>query len=119
MSRTDLIDPATRKALLFALLAESLAHFYAHAAWLSETQLSALAGQWLSQAKLSLPSAQQRDFARLGDELARELAASLSREAGLYAAHEMMEARDPRYVSPFAQDMLAECERRLAEHTLL
>ena len=38
---------------------------------------------------------------------------ALSREAGLYAAHEMMEALDPNHRSELAQTMLAECENLL------
>ena len=41
-------------------------------------------------------------------------AGQLSREAGLYTAHEMMEALDPNYHSELAQTMLAECDRLLS-----
>jgi hypothetical protein len=41
------------------------------------------------------------------------LPAALSREAGLYAVHEMMEALDPNYDSDLARSLMAECESLL------
>ena len=61
---------------------------------------------------------ERRVFSSVSDDLARELAGSLSREAGLYTAHEMMEALDPNHQSGLALDLLDECERRLREREL-
>src|SRR5688572_18193588 len=110
------LDFDTRKALLFALTAERLSAFYEHGQWMTVAQGSSLASLWLSRSKLQLPLAERRTLSELSDELARELAATLSLEAGQYTAHEMMEALDPRYQSTVAVDLLRECERRLHEH---
>lgn len=110
------IDFNTRKALMFALMAERLSAFYEHGQWMTEAQGATLAGNWLSRSKLQLALAERRLLSDLSDQLARQLAATLSREAGLYASHEMMEALDPNYQSAFAHDMLDECERMLREH---
>ena len=110
------LDLDTRKALLFALTAERLSAFYAHGQWMTVAQGSSLASLWLSRSKLQLPLAERRTLSELSDDFARELAATLSHQAGQYTAHEMMEALDPRYQSAVAVDLLRECERRLHEH---
>ncbi len=110
------IDFNTRKALLFALAAERLSAYYEHGKWLTDAQGATLAGEWLSRSKLQLALSERRLLSELSDQFARQLADTLSREAGLYAAHEMMEALDPNYQSAFAHDMLDECERLLREH---
>jgi hypothetical protein len=100
-------------ALLFALAAHRLSTFYEHGQWLSDAQGASLAADWLTRSKNALPLAERRHISALSDQLARQIAGSLSREAGLYAAHEMMEALDPNYHSELAQAMLAECENLL------
>ncbi len=106
----------TRKALLFALAAERLSAFYEHGQWITDAQGATLAAQWLQRSKLQLALSERRLLSALSDQLARQLADTLSREAGLYAAHDMMEALDPNHQSAFAQDMLDECARLLHEH---
>ena len=108
-------DRATRIALIFALLAERLSTFYAHGQWLSEAQGATLAADWLSRSKRRLELAERRHLSALSDQLARQVAASVSREAGLYIAHELTEALDPRYQSDVAQSMMQACERLLDE----
>ncbi len=108
----------TRKALLFALAAERLSAYYEHRQWMTDAQGATLAGLWLSRSRLQLALAERRLLSRLSDEFARQLAGTLSREAGLYTAHEMMEALDPNYQSAFAHDLLDECERLLRENGL-
>lgn len=98
-----------RVALLFALAAHRLSGYYEHGQWLTDAQGAGLAADWLARSKNALPLAERRHLAALSDQLARQIAGSLSREAGLYAAHEMMEALDPNYHSELAQAMLAEC----------
>jgi hypothetical protein len=110
------LDLDTRKALLFALTAERLSAFYEHGQWMTVAQGSSLASLWLSRSKLQLPLTERRTLSELSDDFARELAATLSHQAGQYTAHEMMEALDPRYQSTVAVDMLRECERLLREH---
>jgi hypothetical protein len=106
----------TRKALVFALAAERLSAFYEHGQWITDAQGATLAAQWLQRSRLQLALSERRLLSELSDQLARQLADTLSREAGLYAAHEMMEALDPNYQSAFAHDMLDECARLLHEH---
>ena len=100
-------------ALLFALAAHRLSTFFEHGQWLTDAQGASLAADWLTRSKNALPLAERRHISALSDQLARQIAGSLSREAGLYAAHEMMEALDPNYHSELAQAMLAECENLL------
>ena len=102
-----------RIALLFALAAHRLSGYYEHGQWLTDAQGASLAADWLTRSKNALPLAERRHISALSDQLARQIAGSLSREAGLYAAHEMMEALDPNYHSELAQAMLAECENLL------
>ena len=112
------LNLTTRKSLLFALTAERLSTFYEHGQWLTEAQGATLATSWLARHDLPLPHAERKAFSALSDTLARELAGSLSRAAGLYTAHEMMEALSPNYVSDIALDLMDECERRLREAEL-
>ena len=102
-----------RVALLFALAAHRLSAWYEHGQWLTDAQGASLAADWLARSKNVLPLAERRRLSALSNQFARQIAGSLSREAGLYAAHEMMEALDPNYHSELAQTMLAECENLL------
>lgn len=102
-----------RVALLFALAAQRLSDYYEHGQWLTDAQGATLAADWLARSKNALPLEERRSISVLSDELARRIASGLSREAGLFAAHEMMEALDPNYHSEFAQTILAECENLL------
>jgi hypothetical protein len=112
-------EPATttergiRVALCFALAAERLSAYYEHGQWINEAQGASLAADWLSRSKRSLPLAERRRLSATAEQMARQIAATLSREAGLYTAHEMMESLDPRYHSEIAQSLMAECERLL------
>ncbi len=106
-----------RVALLFALAAQRLSDYYEYGQWLSEAQGATLAADWLARSKNNLPLAERRQISDLSDQFARQIAASLSREAGLYTAHEMMEALDPNYHSELAQTLLTECERLLSGTT--
>jgi hypothetical protein len=98
---------------VFALTAERLSIWYEHGQWPTEAQGASLAADWLSRTKRSLPLAQRRHLSDLSDQLARQIAGSLSREAGLYTTHEMMEALDPKHESELTQSLMAECERLL------
>lgn len=110
------LDFETRKSLLFALAAERLSAFYEHGQWLTEAQGASLAQLWLSRHKAQLSLAERRQLSDLSDQLARQIAGSLSREAGLYTVHEMMEALDPNHQSEIAFDLRDECERLLREN---
>lgn len=104
-----------RVALIFALAAERLNAYYEHGQWLTEAQGATLAADWLARSKTALPLTERRQLSALSDQFARQIAGQLSREAGLYTAHEMTEALDPNYHSELAQTMLAECEKLLDE----
>lgn len=116
MTATAITRPGTRKALLFALAAHALSDFYAHGQWMTLAQGASLAGNWLALKNLRIDAAERRLLTELADGLARQIAGSLSREAGLYTAHEMMEALDPNYRSELAFDLLDECDRLLRAH---
>lgn len=103
----------TRAALVFALTAERLSGWYEHGQWLTEEQGASLVADWLARTRRSLAQADRRHLSDLSDKLARQIAASLSREAGLFAAHEMMEALDARYDSELARSLMAQCETLL------
>lgn len=102
-----------RLALIFALAAERLSVFFDHGKTLSDTQAQSLAADWLRRAGRSLPRDEQARMVRLSARLAEEISGSVSREAGLYISHEMMEALDPNYRSELAESLMAECERLL------
>ena len=110
-----LIDRGARIALIFALVAERLSTFYEHAQWLTEAQGASLAADWLARSKRDLPLRERRRLSALSDQVARQIEASLSREAGLFTAHEMMESLDANYHSgsETAQSLMLECERVL------
>jgi hypothetical protein len=109
--------PATDRdlstALLFALVAERLALFYEHDKWMTAAQGASLAADWLARSKRRLPNAGRKHLSALSDDLARQIVDSVSREAGLHIAHEMMESLDPNYPSDIAQSLTLECARLL------
>lgn len=112
-ARPAMTDRGMRVALIFALAAERLTAFYEHAQWMTEAQGAGLAADWLARSKIKLPLAERRQLSSLGDQLARQIAGTLSREAGMYTAHEMMESLDPNHHSEIAESLMKECERLL------
>ncbi len=106
-------DRGARIALIFALVAERLTVFYEHEQWLTEAQGASLAAEWLARTKRDLPLKERKHLSALSDQLAREIAASLSREAGLYTSHEMMESLDANYHAELGLSLMMECERVL------
>jgi hypothetical protein len=108
-------DRGTQVALVFALTAERLTVFYEHGQWLTEAQGATLSADWLARSKRTLPLPDRRHLSGLSDQLARQIADTLSREAGLFTAHEMTEALDPNYHSELGQAMMRECERLLEQ----
>lgn len=116
MTRTPGLSLKNRAGLMFALAAERLWAFYEHGQWMTDAQASTLAAGWMARRGLQLPADEKKCLAALSDDFARTLAGSLSREAGLYTAHDMMEALDPNHQSALSADMRAECERLLVEN---
>jgi len=100
-------------ALIYALVAERLSVYYEHDQWLTQAQGASLAADWLARNKLSLPLDKRKVLSGLSDQLARQIAETLSREAGLCTMHEMMESLDPNYHSEIGQSLMKECERML------
>ncbi len=105
----EVTDRGTAVALLFALVAERLSAFYEHGQWLNDAQAATLAAGWLARSGRTMPLAQRRQLAALSDAMARQMATTLSREAGLGTAHEMMEALDPNYHSELANAVMQTC----------
>jgi hypothetical protein len=105
-------------ALIYALVAERLSLYYEHHQWITTSQGSTLAADWLARRKFSLSSDTRKHLSALSDQLARQIADSLSREAGLYATHEMMESLDANYHSDIGQSIMLECEQILDSNPL-
>lgn len=104
-------------ALIYALVAERLAIHYEHGQWLTPAQGATLAADWLARSKRSLPLAGRRHLSDLSDQIARQIAKSTSRDAGLYIAHELQESLDSRYHSEIGQSIMAECAQAYDERT--
>ncbi|MFZ2973460.1 MAG: hypothetical protein WA049_12540 [Ferribacterium limneticum] len=111
----SMTERGMRIALIFALAAERLTAFYEYGQWLTEAQGASLAADWLSRSKNKMPLNERRQLSALSDQLARQIQGSLSREAGMYTAHEMMESLDPNHHSEIAESLMVECERLLDE----
>lgn len=109
-------ERGTRVALIFALVGERLSTYYEHDQWLSDAHGANLAADWLSRGQHRLSVAERRHLSALSDQLARQIEGSVSREAGLYVAHELTESLDPNHQSEIGQSIMAECDRLLAEH---
>jgi hypothetical protein len=118
--RQDSIAPEGERgvlvALIFALVAERLSVYYEHGLWFTQAQGAALAADWLARSKRRLKLSQRQHLSLLSDQLARQIAESTTREAGLYVSHELQEAQDPRHHSELGQSIMAECERILDEN---
>lgn len=112
-------DRGISVALIFALVAERLSAYYEHHQWLTAAQGASLCADWLRRSKRTMPSEQRKHLSALSDHLARQIAATLSREAGLHTAHEMMESLDTHYQSELGQAMMVECERLLDDGAAL
>lgn len=114
LRETKLTEQGIRIALMFALVAERLSAFYEHGQWLTPAQGATLASEWLARSKHALPAEEKKRLSLLSDDLARQMAASLSRQAGLFTAHEMMESLDPNYQSELGEAMMLQCEQLIA-----
>jgi hypothetical protein len=117
-STPPMSERGMRVALIFALAAERLTAFYDHSQWMTEAQGASLAADWLARSKNKLPLNERRQLSALSDQFSRQIESSLSREAGMYTAHEMMESLDPNHHAEIAEALMAECERLLDGMTL-
>lgn len=115
-ANTPEVERGVLAALIFALVAERLSVYYEQGQWFTRAQGASLAADWLSRSKRKLPLAQRQQLSDLSDQVARQIAESTSREAGLYVSHELQEALDPRYYSEVGESVMAECVRILDEN---
>lgn len=106
-------DKGTRVALIYALVAERLSAFYEHGQWLTVAQGASLCAEWLARSQRSLPQDERKQLSLLAETLSQQIEASLSREAGLFTAHELMESLDRYYHSDIGLSIMTECERLL------
>ena len=102
-----------RAAAIYALVAHRLAAFYDHGYWITQAQGATLCNEWLMRSKQTLSQSERRQLSALSDQVATQIKDTLSREAGLYTAHELMESLDPRYVSELGASIMDECVRVL------
>ena len=111
VSHSSATDRGVCVALIYALVAERLSIYYEHEIWMTRAQGATRAADWLSRSNRSMPAEMRRHLSDLSDQLARQIAATTSREAGLYLSHEMQESLDTRYQSEIGQSIMVECER--------
>lgn len=102
-------DKGTRIALIYALVAESLTVYYEHGQWPTVAQGATLCAEWLGRSRRSLPMGERQQLSALAGQLARQIATSLSRQAGLFTAHELTESLDSSYQSEVGQTIMAQC----------
>lgn len=112
------IEQDLHGALIFALAAERLSVYYEYHTWLSIRQGATLAADWLARSKSHLSSPQRKHLSELSDQLARNIAESVSREAGVHISYEMTEALDQRYASDIGESIREECRQLLANAPL-
>lgn len=117
LTATHISERGLRIALMFALVAERLSLYYEHGQWLTPAQGASLANEWLTRSKRTLPLEERKLLSTLSDDFARQTAATLSRQAGLFTAHEMMESLDPNYHSELGEAMMLQCEQALDAQT--
>ncbi len=104
-------ERGTQSAIVFALVAERLAAFYDHEHWMTTGQGTALCADWLARSKRTMPLDQRKHLSELSDMLARQIVESVSREAGLFTAHEMMESLAQNNLSEAARPLMDECAK--------
>lgn len=104
-------DKGTRVALVYALVAERLSAYYEHGQWLSVAQGASLCAEWLARSRRSLAMDERKRLSSLAETLSLQIEQSVSREAGLFTAHELMESLDRYYHSDIGLSVMTECER--------
>lgn len=104
-------ERGTQSAIVFALVAERLTAFYDHEHWMTAGQGAALCADWLARSKRSMPLDRRKHLSELSDKMARQIVESVSREAGLFTAHEMMESLAQNNLSEAACPLMDECAK--------
>lgn len=105
--------PGPKAALVFALVAHQLSTFYENGHWMTVAQGATLCGEWSTRRNLKLTLSERRHLSTVGSDLAESIRSTLSREAGLYTAHELMESLDARYESELGRTFMAQCAAAL------
>lgn len=113
MTEKDLPDTGQRAAAIYALVAHRLDAYYEHGHWMTPAQGASLCNDWLMRSNLSLSLKDRKQLDELSEAITTQIRDSLSREAGLYTAHELMESLDPRHVSELGDSIMEECVRLL------
>lgn len=113
----DTTPLGARAAAIYALVAHRLEAFYEHAHWITQAQGATLCHEWLMRSQQKLSLSERKQLSDLSEQIALQIRNSLSREAGLYTAHELMESLDPRHVSELGASIMEECVRVLKEST--
>lgn len=101
----------TQAALVFALVAQRLTTYYDHEHWLTLAQGATLCADWLARSRCHLPAQQRKHLSGLSDLFARQIAASVSRPAGLHIAFEMTESLDAHHHSELGCSLMDECRK--------
>jgi hypothetical protein len=114
-SGENLSPTGLEAALIFALVAERLSRHYENDHWQSDGSMRLIARDWLARSKVSMNRGRLSELISGSNDLARQIAASLSREAGLRTTHEMLESLDSRHHSALGQAMMDQCVAWTAE----
>jgi hypothetical protein len=114
-SSSEMPDVGKCAAAIFALVAHRLSMFYEHGYWMTQAQAATLCSEWLLRSKLNLSLKARKCLADLSDQVAAQIRDSLSREAGLFTTHELMESLDERYISEVSPAIMDECVRVFRE----
>lgn len=98
-----------RAAVVYALVAHRLSMFYDNGYWMTSAQGATLCSEWLLEAGHNISLAERKFLSEVSDQVATQIKTTLTRQAGLYMAHELMESLDPRYVSEIGATVMDEC----------
>lgn len=101
--------------VIFALVAHRLSNYYEYGHWMTQAQAATLCNDWLLRARLGMSLKARKCLADLSDQVAGQIRDTLSREAGLFITHELMESLDPRYISETTPAIMDECVRVLKD----
>ncbi len=80
---------------------------------ITQAQGATLCADWLMRSKTVMPLSERKHLSDLSEQLAAQIKDTLSREAGLFTAHDLMESLDPRYISEVGASIMEECVRAL------
>ena len=105
----------TSAAVIYALVAHRLSTYYDQAYWFTQAQAASLCTEWMMRSNKVMSLAERKRLSDLSDQVASQIRDTLSREAGLFTAHELMESLDPGYISEIGASIMDECVRALQD----